>query len=94
MIRTRLVDLIRRTKTVGDCYVWQGAQVRVTYARNAHSTHTYTLTRSAHRVAYAIVHKVNIDHIQLRNLCGRKRCINPDHWEPIPRRTYKRKRAP
>lgn len=40
----------------------------------------------AHRVAWQRRHGTLEPHEILINLCGRRHCVNPDHWTPHPRR--------
>lgn len=65
----------------GQCWTWQGRR----------TTHGYGLfslfgrSMQAHRFAYEVtVGPIEAD-LTLDHLCGNKRCVRPDHLEPVTR---------
>jgi hypothetical protein len=67
----------------GDCWEWQ-AGVQHGYGQfrvSDGSKHGTTL--KAHRVAYGLLVGPIPDGLQLDHLCRNRRCVNPDHLEPV-----------
>ncbi len=81
---TELRALVRRRVEIDDagCWLWVGKVNRGGYG----VTSVAGKTRSAHRVSYEwhvgpIPIGLDLDH-----LCRVRRCVNPDHLEPVTRR--------
>lgn len=66
-------------KLDGPCWIWSGAINHKGYG------HIYIdgVTRRAHRVAYERLVGPIASGLHLDHLCLTKRCINPDHLEPV-----------
>lgn len=61
------------------CLLWTGATSTKGYGQVSHAGRT----RSAHRVAYEITVGPIPDGAHLDHLCRVRRCVNPDHLEPV-----------
>src|SRR5919108_4372047 len=81
----RIIDRLNRKHVVdgSGCWLWTGFIMRNGYGR---LTNRLGRTALAHRLMYEetigpIPKGMDLDH-----LCRVRRCINPDHLEPVPRR--------
>lgn len=60
------------------CWLWQGRVSNRDGYGIFGAKHT-----AAHRLAYCATHGYAYEDCPpLRNTCGRRTCINPDHWQP------------
>lgn len=66
------------------CWLWQGSMNKTTGYGNGFKIADEHL---AHRVSYALVKGPIPTGLQLDHLCRNRRCINPNHLEPVTRRT-------
>jgi hypothetical protein len=70
---------------------WNGtACIEWTGGKNDHGYGRYRLGRAhgkvtfqAHRLAYSIVHGPIGNGLEIDHLCRNRKCINPDHLEPV-----------
>lgn len=65
------------------CWEWVGAMHRTGYGVNGLP---YGGSRMAHRVAYCLMKGGIPKGLDLDHLCRNRRCVNPDHLEPVSRR--------
>lgn len=66
----------------GGCWDWTGALDRGGYGR----TWSWTKVVAAHRLSYELrVGPIPVG-LDLDHLCRNRRCVNPDHLEPVTRR--------
>ena len=68
------------------CWEWKGIKDRDGYGRfHSHKTNnnTGTVTVRAHRFAYELLVGPIADGLQIDHLCKNRRCVNPDHLEPV-----------
>lgn len=64
------------------CWIWQGSETRTGYGGikwNGKST-------VAHRVIYTLIKGEIPKGLFLDHLCNVKKCVNPDHLEPVTHR--------
>lgn len=66
------------------CWHWTGATDSAGYGR--FRPHDPTTTNMAHRVAYLALVGPIPDGLQLDHLCRVRKCVNPDHLEPVTAR--------
>jgi hypothetical protein len=81
-----LARRIKRLTVVDDngCWLWTlSVFTRTGYARIAVPGPTGTVTRLAHRVSYETFVGPVPDGLHLDHLCRVRRCINPQHLEPV-----------
>jgi hypothetical protein len=83
----RFWSKVRRTK--GGCWLWlastdQGGYGKVKVGRDAEGHQIYV---GAHRAAYELTLGPIPRRRVLDHLCRRRRCVNPDHLEPVTVRT-------
>lgn len=71
------MDLINLIELEGDCWIWQGVVGRHGYGRHGRND-------LAHRAVYAEL--VGPPPSELDHLCRVRRCVNPDHLEPVTHR--------
>ncbi len=71
----------------GDCWLWTGALQSSGYGNLSLDKKWYV----AHRVAYAILVGNPPSGVDLDHLCRNRRCVNPDHLEPVTRSTNLRR---
>ncbi len=76
-IKERLLSKISVDETT-KCWNWLGA-----LAHGYGRIHYQGETRQAHRVSYELVNEKIPEALVLDHLCENKRCINPDHLEPV-----------
>ena len=72
-----------KVDATGDCWEWAaGISVKGygTFHVKAGTKHT---TARAHRVAWELLVGPIPDGLTLDHLCRNKRCVNPDHLEPV-----------
>jgi hypothetical protein len=61
------------------CWEWAGLRDRDGYGESQHAGRK----RKAHRVAYELLVGPILKGSDLDHLCRNKRCVNPDHLEPV-----------
>jgi len=64
------------------CWVWTGGLNPCGYGK----IRVGVQTRGAHRVSYEIAKGTVPNGLQLDHLCRNRRCVNPDHMEPVTQR--------
>lgn len=67
------------------CWEWTGTVGLSGYAR--FQSRTTGGRRYAHRVAWEIVRGQIPEGLQIDHLCRNRRCVNPEHLEPVTQRT-------
>lgn len=68
-----------RVDASGDCWEWTGCIVRG-YGQVAQPGGA---RRVAHRVSYELLVGSTPEGLELDHLCRNRRCVNPDHLEPV-----------
>lgn len=77
----RLPPLLARYRVVGDCWEWTGEIDKDGYGRGW--VPELGRIRLAHRLLYE-AHRGPIPAgLQLDHVCRNRRCVNPDHLEPV-----------
>lgn len=76
----RLMALLERP-TGSDCWLWTGYVAAGGYGE----FHLAGRTRKAHRVAYELLVGPVPEGLDLDHLCRVRRCVNPEHLEPVTR---------
>lgn len=81
-VKERIRKAIRR---VGQCWIWTGKIDRSGYGK----MWIYDREFCAHRVVYTVLKGdipdgLTLDH--LKEKCGNRACVNPDHLEPVTMR--------
>ena len=76
-MRLRIERYVERD--ANGCWLWMGALNRAGYAQ----LYLNGAARLAHRLAYAEHVGPIPDGLPLDHLCRVKRCVNPDHLEPV-----------
>lgn len=76
----KLTDRIARRVVIDDggCHLWQGALVNG-YAQIA----VAGKTMRAHRALYEELHGPLPSSVAVHHTCGTRRCLNPEHFEPM-----------
>jgi len=70
----------RVDKRSGNCWMWTGAATSKDMSR-AYGLFNYDgKLEVAHRIAWVLERKEDIENSTLENLCGNKRCVKTDHW--------------
>ena len=72
--KTKLLDKIE--KTDDGCWMWKGPQSAgygVPFIQGRQ--------RLAHRMFYLMHHGVNVEGLRIKNTCGNRGCVNPDHFK-------------
>ena len=64
----------------GGCWIWNGSLMR-----NGYGAFRSGLQYAAHRVAYTVLRGEIPIGLDLDHLCRVRRCVNPDHVEPVTR---------
>lgn len=77
-----LPDTFRSKTAPSDCIVWTGALNSRGYGCYA----VDGVSHLAHRLAYIDAHGPIPDGLQIDHLCCNKRCVNPEHLEPVTNR--------
>jgi hypothetical protein len=68
----------------GPCWLWQGMLSVDGYGRMWQKTdHRYGRKIGAHRAVWELLVGVIPDGMQLDHLCRNRRCVNPDHLDPV-----------
>lgn len=66
------------------CWEWQGYIATNGYGQSWNPLIGYGPTKTtAHRISWWLTHGPFEDGLQLDHLCLNKRCVNPDHLEPV-----------
>lgn len=75
--------------TSGDCWLWQGFIMPNGYGTFRVGSLTDGTRRKvyAHRFSYTLYHGEIPPGLELDHLCRVRHCVNPDHLEPVTRRT-------
>jgi hypothetical protein len=71
----------RRLRPTGFCWEWTGATTRSGYGTYMFDGYAFR----AHRLVYELLVGPIPDGLTLDHLCRNKRCVNPDHLEPVTR---------
>ena len=75
-------DFWRMVDKSGDCWLWRGHR-----SKKGYGTTTYQgIGMNAHRVAWLRSGRFVADGLTLDHLCRNRKCINPEHLEPVPQR--------
>ena len=80
--------LVERVEIAGDCWLWRGS-LRRGYGRIKRAGTTY----QAHRWVYELLVGPIPEGLELDHLCRVRRCVNPDHLEPVTRAVNHRRGA-
>ena len=75
-LKDRLVEKIEKRE---GCWIFTGAIATSGYGRIGFRNRTL----QAHRASYEVFVGKIPDGLHLDHLCGNKRCVNPDHLEPV-----------
>lgn len=73
------------------CWLWQGTMVPTGYGQFAPTKTTRT---PAHRAVWKWLVGPIPDGLELDHLCRNKRCVNPEHLEPVTRLENIRRSVP
>lgn len=80
-----------KVDAAGDCWDWTGTRTLGGYGR----VRWHGRLENAHRVGYALLVGPIPDGMHLDHLCRRRRCVNPDHLEPVtPKENMQRGYSP
>lgn len=81
---TTLGSFWKRVDTTGICWEWNGYILANGYGQIASRVRpTDSGTRLAHRVAWELLVGTIGDGLVLDHLCRNRRCVNPDHLQPV-----------
>ena len=69
----------RKVDKSGDCWVWRGPLNAYGYG----NFHIEGKTHQSHRLSYESLRGPIPDGFEIDHLCRNRRCINPDHLEPV-----------
>jgi hypothetical protein len=69
--------------SVGDCWEWTGTVTRKGYGLVKFPDHR---RKVVHRQAWEMLVGPIPDGLDLDHLCRNRKCLNPDHLEPVTRR--------
>jgi HNH endonuclease len=75
----------RTLKQADGCWLWQGPLDRDGYGLRSSRAYEKQIVR-AHRRMYELVIGQIPDDLPLDHLCRVRRCVNPDHLEPVTMR--------
>jgi hypothetical protein len=83
-VRATLSERLYRRciRTASGCLEWQGS----TRGKGYGSIYADGHHQSAHRVAYELAKGAVPPECDLDHLCRNRRCVNPEHLEPVSRR--------
>jgi hypothetical protein len=84
----RVAHFWEKVDRAGACWIWTGSLSVRGYGQ-VRQPGTRILAR-AHVVAYALAKGPVPKGAVLHHTCGEKRCVNPDHLEPITQRQHTR----
>lgn len=70
---------LQRVDRTESCWVWLGSIDSEGYGQFGKNNTTI----KAHRAAYVFFKGEIPDHMELDHLCRNRRCVNPDHLEPV-----------
>ena len=76
-IPVRIADRI----DVGDCWEWTGGLATNGYGRIRFDGRV----QAVHRIVYELLVGVIPEGLDLDHLCRNRKCVNPDHLEPVTR---------
>lgn len=79
---TPIDRFVRRVHFTGTCWLWTGGLNKAGYGNFHHET-----TVRAHRWIYQLSVGPIPPGLQLDHLCRVRRCVNPDHLEPVTAQT-------
>ncbi len=71
----------KRVSKTPTCWNWTGKSDKKEYGRITHRG----LQTNAHRVSWILLRGEIPEGLTLDHLCQNKRCVNPDHLEPVTR---------
>lgn len=74
--------LVAKVVQRGDCWVWTA-----TLDRHGYGTFFLGRNQRAHRAAYELFVGPIPGGLDIDHLCRNRACVNPDHLEPVDRRT-------
>ena len=83
----RLMDKV--VKNDNECWIWTSRVDRGDYGY----FHYEKKGRRAHRVAYELLVGPIPDGLELDHICNVRRCVNPDHLEPVTHAENHRRRV-
>lgn len=66
------------TKRDDGCWIWEGSTLNDRYGYGVFAYNDKNQT--AHRVAWQLVKRENIENLILDKICSTFKCVNPDHW--------------
>ena len=69
------------------CWEWAGYVDQLGYGRVCRVVDGFQRVYSAHRIAYEGAHGPISAGLVLDHLCRNRRCVNPDHLEPVTQAT-------
>lgn len=79
-IEQRLMSRVLKNENTG-CWIWTGALSAGSYGSIFHEGRM----QKAHRVSWRLNRGEIPDGLDLDHLCRVRRCVNPDHLEPVTR---------
>jgi hypothetical protein len=83
-LRERFIAKVLKTDT---CWLWTGATTASGYGNIMVSSQGGKKTyRAAHRVSYELLVGQIPGKLSLDHLCRNRRCVNPQHLEPVTQR--------
>lgn len=68
---------------VSGCWNWNGALNKHGYGVTGRTVHGIVKTTTTHRVFYTQAKGPIPEGMHLDHLCRNRRCVNPDHLEPV-----------
>lgn len=81
--KSNIFSLIDKTNARG-CWLWKGyIDPRYGYGRYGNRKNR----KQAHRLVYELLHAKIPDGLFLDHLCRVRHCVNPEHLEPVTKRT-------
>lgn len=68
----------------GDCWLWSRSTTSSGYGVHRCGEGGISYTTMAHRAAWIVTHRTEVPAgMALDHLCGVRRCVRPDHLEPV-----------